>query len=226
MSGRLPPLKSGQVAFTLDKSGMPHGFVVTKATMTGKQERLWRINQLTPKKWQLSLWYRRDDKPPVPHGEAYEVSADSKQHALARAREIILQCEKAWNPESKTAIADVPVLEQERWLDAWTKAHQSEWPNLFSVPKGRPVDDAIAADLIARGFRKEATLQIAKLAVKTRFTQADKLNVWLVTNWFHGRKLASKTPEERLELVKETGRPAATLDMIKKRLSRLCLTHR
>jgi hypothetical protein len=150
--------------------------------------------------------------------------------AEQRGREYIELCRRTWREaqEQGNVFKGVPPSEQERWIDAWTHAHKSEWPNLFKVPKGKPVHDALAADLIAKGYSEEATIQIAKLAAKTTLTPADKLNVWLVTNWLHGKRLIDKNPEERLALLKESepGRKNSTMPMLKMRLTRLALTHR
>jgi hypothetical protein len=231
MSAQLPPLKAGQLAFAFDKkSGIPKGFVLTKATFTGTVESRWYIKKLSSKKWELSLWNRRDDKQFVRFEEWVEIEAETEQEAKAKAREYQAQCAKIWNPQEETAFTNVPSDQQERWVVAWIQATKSEWPNLSNVLKGEPVQAALAADLIAHGHNANAvtviTQEICRVAAKTKITASDKLNLWLVANWFHGKKLATKMPQERLESVKENGWPKATLDMIKKRLSRLDLTHR
>jgi hypothetical protein len=219
------PLKAASVVFWLDGKGLPCGGVVTKATMTGKVESLWRINPLSSKKWQLSLWNRFDDKPPEPDGQAIHFEAKSKEEAHRKAREYIEHCNRIWNMPGQTAFQNVPLNTLET---AWLEACKTSWPNLHKARcEGSDVESALKIDLAAKGFSGTATLtvEIAKAFLRTKLSEPDHLNLWIVSNWFHGERLVEKSPPERTSLAKNAGFKV-TKGMLGMRLTRLALTSR
>ena len=226
-------INPGDKCVMLDAKGLPVVGIVSRASTGTVIEIQFRLVKLRKAgQWQLQFWQREEGRRAMPLSGDNAVTFEAKTKAEAEklGRQIMAQNMKDWREEEArpNAFTDIPSHEQERWLDAWIHAHKSEWPNLFKVPKGKPYYNAVMADLIAMGFEEKATEAICKLVVKTKLSSADKLNAWLVANWFHGERLSRKTPEERLTLVRNSyGLSHATMGMVKQRLSRsLMLTHR
>ncbi len=203
---------------------------MTKATLTGAVESRWYIKKLSSKKWELSLWHRRDRKRFVRFEEGVEFEAKTEQEAKAKALEYQDHCEKIWRPQEETAFTNVPPGQQERWVNAWIQAHKSEWPTFFSLPPGEKNEDkikqAMTVDLLAMGFTQTASLKIFELAkgAKAKMRPADQLNAWIVQNWFHGERLFALSQNQRAELAKRKGYSAKSAKSLGMKISRIGLT--
>jgi hypothetical protein len=122
------------------------------------------------------------------------------------------------------ATSQIPVLEK-----AWLEANRTSWPNLHKAQvEGTDIETAIKIDLAAMGFddvKVPLTNEVAKAFLGTTICEPDKLDSWLVANWFHGEKLVSRVPKERLRIAKAQGH-SATEKSLGMRLTRLSLTSR
>jgi hypothetical protein len=237
MSKAIPqPPEPGKPGFFIGTNGDLKGMVVT-ATEGHSRRMVWYLKGAKPGPWILETWWEIDGietemvEPPVSiEAATWEFAKEEAKAILKARRKHAIETLAALRAQGQLPPKPFDGLsgsEQERITDAWEMANKPMWPNLFSLSRDEKdkarIAAAITADLLGMGFREFVTLEIAKMTARTG--DLDRLNVWLVENWFHGEKLASRTPKERLKIAKEAGH-SATQHGLGMRLTRLALTAR
>lgn len=236
-----PPPDQGKPGFWLGANKEINGCVVTEV-IPGTRRTAWILKKSVknPGHYCLETWCEengtlvRMTEPVVRFRAKTFEKAKARFKKLVKPRhalEIAAYQEAARKCNANSPFHGLSKSEQERWIDAWIQAHKSEWPNLFSVPKSEnnegKIKEAITADLLAMGFTEKASLEIFELAkrAKTKMRAADKLNAWIVQNWFHGERLSALSPKDRTQSAHKNGFSCSEKSLGMK-LTRLGLTAR
>jgi hypothetical protein len=231
----------GKPGFWLGANKDINGCVVTEFT-PGTRRTAWILKKSVknPGCYFLETWCEENGQLVRMTEPAVRFRAKTFENAKARfeklvkprhAHEIAEYQEAARKCNANSPFHDLSKSEQERWIDAWIQAHKSEWPNTFSLPKDEnsevKIKDAMTADLLAMGFKETASLEIFELAkrAKKRMRAADKLNAWIVQNWFHGKRFSELSPKDRALSAQQNGFSCSEKSLGMK-LTRLGLTAR
>ena len=160
----------------------------------------------------------------------HSFKSQSHQEALAEATRWVESHKQKIALERASLMEKVgpPVVVNQTIVAAWFEAHKDSLPNLTKARnQGTNEQTALRIDLAAMGFSESVRLSaaIARALLKTTISNPDRLNVWIVANWFHGLKLSEMLPRFRLIAAKKMGF-SVTDGSLKMRLNRLSLTRR
>jgi hypothetical protein len=223
---KVPKVKPGGVGFWSGNDGQLHGAVVTKFAAY----RLFWESKYYPICNECKIWERKKYDDHIDPGEViHTFLCDNPKTAAAIAQKWTDVYIKKLN-ESRKSLAEKakPLVVQPKIEAAWMEANKTFWPNLHKATcEGTDIETALKIDLSAMGFSEPLAIteEIAKAFLRTKISDPDKLNLWLVSNWSCGKNLAHKQPSERLTLVEKAGF-TVTKEMLGMRLNRLGLTSR
>lgn len=220
MSEEFPEMKPGKVGFWAGKDGQLHGAIVTKFEA---YRTLWETKYY-PSSKTCKIWERKEYSDRIDPGEViHSFSCDNPQKAAAIAASWFEKYKEKLNRKraalEKKAKPLVVTQEIER---AWMEANKTSWPNLHrAIIEGTDIQTALKVDLSVMGFAENVLLTeaVAKAFNRTKLSDPDRLDLWIVSNWSHGKKLQSLSPLNRLKLAREAGF-SATEKMLAMRLSR------